>query len=96
MSEGTWRQLVNGGVHNGGRWIHRTPRRDQVLDMARAVDVLEEVAELIQATDDEVQDTRNRVVILDPAEEEIMNIKHLKPLEKLRLLERLQELRRDE
>lgn len=93
MSEGTWRQLVAGGVMSGGRWITRTPRRDQVLDMALAVDVLEEVASYMKATADEVQDTRTRVVIMDPAEEEIMQAKHLKPMEKLRLLERLHELR---
>lgn len=95
ISEATWRQLVAGGVMAGGNWVKRYPRRDQVLDMAHAVGVLDEVAELMDATPDEVRDTQRRVIVVDPAEEEIMNLRTLRPLEKLRLIESLNALRRE-
>lgn len=76
-----------------GTWIKRHPRRDQVLAMALAVDVLDEAAKKLAAAPEEVDEVQHRVVILDPAEEEIMNLRHLKPAERLALLARLQELR---
>lgn len=93
MAEATWRQLVAGGVNAGGRWVNRVARRDQVLDMAHAVGALDEAADAIDATPDEVEDTRNRVVIVDPAEEEIMRMRNLRPREKLLLIEQLARLR---
>lgn len=96
MAEATWRQLAAGGVKVAGRWVNRTPRRDQILDMAYAVGALDEVAELMKATPDEVADTQRRVIITDPAEEEIMALRNLRPLEKLRLIEALGELRKED
>ena len=93
ISEATWRQLVNGGLSVNGRWVNRTPRRDQVLDMAMAVGCLEDAARALEAQADEMLAARERVVIVDPAEEELMNLRHLAPSEKLRLLEELQRLR---
>lgn len=87
MSEGSWRQLAASGVNVGGKWVARSPRRDQVLAMAMAVNVLDEAAEALGATPDEVAATRERVVILDPAEEEIMRMRHLQPRERLALTE---------
>lgn len=95
MAEATWRQLVAGGVNQGGRWVNRVARRDQVLDMAHAVGALDEAADAIDATPDEVEDTRNRVVIADPAEEEIMRMRNLRPREKLLLIEQLAQLRKE-
>lgn len=93
MSEATWRQLVAGGLKVAGRWVNRTPRRDQVLDMALATGCLDEVAEAIGAEIDEVIEARQRIILIDPAEEEIMGLRHLRPAEKLRLIEELQRLR---
>lgn len=93
MSEGTWRQLVAGGVMQRGTWVPRHPRRDQVLDMAASVQVFEEVAALLDASQEERRDSQMRVVILDPAEEEIMAMRALRPREKLALLEELRNLR---
>lgn len=93
ISESTWRQLVAGGVNAGGRWVNRTPRRDQVLDMAVAVECLDEVAAAIGATADEALAARDRIILVDPAEEEIMTMRHLRPSEKLRLIEELNRLR---
>jgi hypothetical protein len=95
MAEATWRQLVAGGVNQGGRWVNRVARRDQVLDMAHAVGALDEAADDIDATPDEVEDTRNRVVLVDPAEEEIMRMRNLRPREKLVLIEQLARLRKE-
>lgn len=95
MSEGTWRQLVANGVSVGGRWMIRKPRRDQVLAMAAAVDALQEAAEAMRATDDEVAATHERVVVPDPAEEEILRMRHLRPAERLALIQKLQELRQE-
>lgn len=94
MSEATWRQLVAGGVSGPNGWVNRHPRRDQVLAMAHAVGALDEVAKAIAATKDEVEATRSKVVIPDPAEEEIMGMRHLGPREKLRLIEELAALRK--
>lgn len=93
MSEGSWRQLVAGGVMVNGTWSTREPRRDQALAMAAAVGCLDEAAGLMRATPDEVAATKALVVIPDPAEEEIMNLRHLKPAERLALLEHLGRLR---
>lgn len=93
MAEATWRQLVAGGVNVGGRWVNRVARRDQVLDMAHAVGCLDDAADAMDATPDEVEDTRARVVIADPAEEEIMRMRNLRPREKLLLIETLAQLR---
>lgn len=93
MSEGYWRQLVAKGVMANGTWVERRPRRDQVLAMAAAVDALKEAAAALDATEDEVAATEDQVVILDPAEEEIMRMRHLRPAERLALIERLQQLR---
>lgn len=93
LSEATWRQLVNGKVKSNGYWITRTARRDQLLDMAHAVGVEDVVAKEISATPEELHESKSRVVILDPAESEIMKARHLRPAEKLRLLEQLRELR---
>lgn len=93
VSEATWRQLAAGGVQNRGRWVKRSPRRDQVLAMAEAVGCLDEVAEVMGAVEDEVVAARNAVVVHDPAEEEIMVSRHLSPREKLLLIEALQALR---
>lgn len=95
MSEGTWRQLVAQGVSQNGRWYHRNPRRDQVLHMAQAVGVLEDAARALRATQDEIRDARETVVINDPATEEIMGLRHLRPAEKLQLLEALSAMRRE-
>lgn len=95
LSESTWRQLVAGGVNVAGRWVNRLPRRDQVLDMALAVGCLDEAATAMGAEGDEVMEARNRVIIIDPAEEEIMTLRHLRPTEKLRLIEELQRLREE-
>lgn len=96
MAEATWRQLAAGGVKVAGRWVNRQPRRDQVLDMAHAVGALVEVGAMMKATPDELTDTERRVIITDPAEEEIMALRHLRPLEKLRLIEALEELRKED
>ena len=93
MAEATWRQLAAGDVKVAGRWVNRQPRRDQLLDMAHAVGALDEVGAIMEATDDEKVDTERRVIITDPAEEEIMALRHLRPLEKLRLIEALEDLR---
>lgn len=93
ISESTWRQLVAGGLNVAGRWVNRTPRRDQVLDMAIAVGCIDEVATAIGAAPDEVMAARERIVLVDPAEEEILSLRHLRPAEKLRLIEELQRLR---
>jgi hypothetical protein len=93
ISEATWRQLVNGGLSVNGRWVNRIPRRDQVLDMAMAVGCLEEAAVALAAQPDEMLAARDRVVIVDPAEEELMNLRHLAPTEKLQLIQELQRLR---
>lgn len=93
ISEGTWRQLVNGKVKSNGYWISRTARRDQLLDMAHAVGVGDVVAKEIRASEQEVEESKSRVIILDAAEMEIMKARHLRPLEKLRLLEQLRDLR---
>jgi hypothetical protein len=85
--------LVNGGLSVNGRWVNRTPRRDQVLDMAMAVGCLEDAARALEAQPDEMMAARERVVIIDPAEEELMNLRHLAPAEKLRLIQELQRLR---
>lgn len=95
ISEASWRQLVAGGVNSAGRWVNRHPRLDQVLDMALAVDALEEAAACMHAPEDEVRQAHKRVVVADPAEEEIMGMRNLRPIEKLRLLEELQRLRQD-
>lgn len=95
ISEGTWRQLVAGGLNVAGRWVNRVPRRDQVLDMALAVGCLDEAAEALAATPDEVMASRDRIILVDPAEEEIMTLRHLRPAEKLRLIEELQRLREE-
>lgn len=93
MAEATWRQLVAGGVNAGGRWVTRTARRDQVLAMAHAVGALPDVAARLDATPDEVADTERNVILTDPAEEEILALRHLRPVEKLRLIEALNRLR---
>jgi hypothetical protein len=93
ISESTWRQLVAGGVNVGGKWVNRTPRRDQVLDMALAVECLEEAVTALAAGEEEVMAARERVVFTDPAETEILNMRHLRPNEKLRLLDALHTLR---
>lgn len=95
MSEATWRQLAAGGVRQAGVWIERTARRDQLLDMAASVDCLHKVAIEIDATDDEVAETQRRVVIPDPAEQEILASRYLSTSEKLRLLDQLRELREE-
>lgn len=89
MSEASWRQLIAGSVRQGGRVVERVARPDQVLTMAAAVGALDDVAEIIDATDDQVAEARANVTILDAAEEEIMNSRHLSPTEKLILLESL-------
>lgn len=93
ISEATWRQLVAGGLNVAGRWVNRVPRRDQVLDMAVAVGCLDEVIEAMEATPEEAMEARHRIILIDPAEEEIMGLRHLRPVEKLRLIEELQRLR---
>lgn len=95
MSEATWRQLVAGGVNQSGVWVDRIARRDQLLDMAQAVDCLHKVATEIEATDDEIASAQRRVVIPDPAEQEIMSSRFLGTYEKLRLLEELRQLREE-
>jgi transcriptional regulator with XRE-family HTH domain len=93
MSEATWRQLVAGGVNAGGKWVERHPRRDQVLDMARAVGALDVAADALDATPDEVEAAERRVIVTDPAEQEIMSMRHLRPVEKLALIQELEKLR---
>lgn len=93
LSESTWRQLVAGGVNVGGKWVNRVPRRDQVLDMALAVECLDEAVTALGAKEDEVMAARERVIFTDPAEEEILNMRNLRPVEKLRLIEALHSLR---
>lgn len=95
ISESNWRQLRDGGVPVNGQWVERTPRRDQVLDMAMAVGCLDDAAKAMGATKDEVQDTLRRIHVPDPAEEEIMASKHLSNTEKLRLIEALHRLRQE-
>lgn len=96
MSEATWRQLVNQGVTANGKFFRRRPRRDQVLDMAHAVGVLNDAARALRATEDEVADTKARVINRDPASEEILGMRHLGATEKLRLLATLEELRKSD
>ena len=93
LSEASWRQLAAGGVNSAGRWVARHPRRDQVLDMALAVDAFEDAAKAMGATDEEKADARRRVTVTDPAEEEIMSMRNLRPIEKMHLLAELQRLR---
>lgn len=93
MSEASWRQLIAGHVTQNGRVVGRTARVDQVLAMGAAVGALDEVAEIIGADKKQVEEARESVVILDPAQEEIMNSRHLSPTEKLILLESLQRVR---
>jgi hypothetical protein len=95
ISEANWRQLAAGGVNVGGQWVNRRVRRDQVLRMAHAVGCIEEAAAAIEATEDEVAEAERHVVVLDPAEEELMNSRNLSPIEKLRLIEQLQALRKE-
>jgi transcriptional regulator with XRE-family HTH domain len=97
MSEATWRQLVRGGVRVRDQWLAREPRPDQLLVMAAAVspETLALVTDAIDPSPDEVEAARRKVHIPDPAEEEIMASKHLRPEEKLRLLEVLRRLREE-
>jgi transcriptional regulator with XRE-family HTH domain len=96
MSEATWRQLVRGGVTAQGNWVPRVPRRLQLLTMAASVDeeTFERVVSALDATADEQETARAQVHIPDPAEEEILGSRHLRPDEKLRLVEVLRSLRR--
>ena len=89
MSEATWRQLVRGGVTAQGQWVTRIPRRLQLLTMAAAVDdeTFACMVDALEATDGEQEAARSRVHIPDPAEEEILASRHLRPEEKLRLVE---------
>lgn len=93
LSEATWRQLIAGGVYQRGEWINRIARRDQLLDMAAAVGNLHDVADVIDATPDEVEAAQTRVYVPDPAEEDILAIRHATTEEKLRLLDLLQQMR---
>src|SRR5918996_2208715 len=95
MSEATWRQLVRGGVSAQGQWVPRVPRRVQLLAMAASVDegTFERVVTALDATPDEQETARAQVHIPDPAEEEILASRHLRPDEKLRLVEVLRGLR---
>jgi len=93
MAEGTWRQLAARGVRQNGRWYERRARRDQVLAMAHAVGVIDDAARALGATQDEIRDATASVVINDPAVEEIMSLRHLRPNEKLLLIEALEEMR---
>ncbi len=44
ISEGYWRQLVAGGTSQSGVWIPRLATVDQVLKMASAVGIADEIA----------------------------------------------------
>ncbi len=44
ISEGYWRQLVAGGVRQSGVWVPKVPTLEQVLKMAAAVGIAEEIA----------------------------------------------------
>lgn len=93
MSESNWRQLVAGQAVQGGQVVKRLARLDQVLDMAAAVGLVDEVAEIVGATREDIERARSHATISDPAEEYIMNSRHLSPTEKLLLIKTLQELR---
>lgn len=93
MSEATWRQLVARGVMQRGEWVPRHPRRDQVLDMAHAVGCLQDVADALAATEEELAGTRERVQVPSPAAQEILENRHLNLEEKAALLRFLTHLR---
>lgn len=93
MSEATWRQLV-AGRHPSPGTGHRWPTREQLLDMAEAVGVRPLVAHMIAASDGEVSRSRERLRgIPNDAENELMNLRHLTPEEKLRLIDALRDIR---
>lgn len=93
MSEANWRQLVAGGLSQNGTHIARMARRDQVLSMALAVGALDDAADVLHATEPELREARDRVVVPDPAEKEILGARFLSADEKLHLLSRLREFR---
>lgn len=93
MSEASWRQLVAGGVRIRGTHVERRARRDQVLRMAHAADCLADVAGRLGASAAELERLHARLPVIDPAEQEILALRHLHPEEKLRLVALLKDLR---
>jgi transcriptional regulator with XRE-family HTH domain len=95
MSEATWRQLVRGGVNVRDEWVRRAPRRSQLLTMAAAVseEALALMSDALEASTEELDQARRQVHVPDPAEEEILTSRHLRPEEKLRLVETLRLVR---
>lgn len=86
MSEGNWRQLV----------VTRPPTRIQLLDMARAVGVLDQVAEQLGAGASEVEASTVRLGhVMDLAERELMHMRHLTHDEKHHLWEALNQYREE-
>lgn len=96
MSEASWRQLTRGGVNVRGTWTSRTARRGQLLAMAAAVDddAFDLMVAALSATVEEQAAARSRVYVPDPAEQEILDSRHLTPEEKLHLVTALRQLRR--
>ena len=47
ISDGWWRQVVNGGRYHGETWIAANPTVECLLDMGFAVGAEEEVAEVL-------------------------------------------------
>lgn len=95
MSEASWRQLVRGVYAD--KITRRWPARHQVLDMAIAVGELEATAATLMATPEEIQAAHHRAALIpDEAENELMNMRHLTPTEKVTLLRALRDMREEE
>ncbi|MGH3813439.1 MAG: hypothetical protein ACRDUV_13455 [Pseudonocardiaceae bacterium] len=73
ISDGWWRQSVRGGYTRGDVWVPAAPSNEVMMQMAAAVGVQREVAELLGV---EVDD----FILSDQSvEEHIMNIPGLSP-----------------
>jgi len=78
ISEGYWRQFVAGGVKQSGIWVPKVPTPDQLVKMAAAVGIADEIAADLGVTPpesstydrDELRELRDQLnSILDRIEE---------------------------
>ncbi|HWD83307.1 MAG TPA: hypothetical protein VG497_30615 [Kribbella sp.] len=78
ISEGYWRQFVAGGVKQSGIWVPKTPTPEQLVKMAAAVGIGDEIADTLGVAKpeppsydlDELQELRGQLnSILDRIEE---------------------------
>lgn len=78
ISEGYWRQFVAGGVKQSGIWVPKIPTPEQLVKMAAAVGIADEIAENLGVAPpqeavydaDELRELRDQLnTILDRIEE---------------------------